>query len=315
MKILIVGPPAFGYTRYIYDALCKIKNVDADLVYIDKSRFKYKNSSHRVLNFFSKTFLNVNSKIVFQDQIVLNKLNSTTTWDIVFIIRPDLLSDKSIKEISDKTDKCIAFYYDSIRRFPRKQNILPFFDQVYSYDKIDVKKYNLKFKTNYIYHESNETNHEYTFFNISSHDMRFESIKKISSYIASKKWSSKVIVFHPKKIIEDGNHYLTVDNKLRTVKEVSLMIKKSKILFEVQRDDQVGLSFRVFEALGHKKKLITTNQDIVNYDFYHPQNILVVDVDNLHIPNEFVESPYFDIDKSILEHYKIDNWVKQIFDI
>ena len=144
MKILIVGPPAFGYTRYIYDALKKRDNVFVDFVYIDKSKFKYKNSLHRVFNFFQKTFLNENSKNIFQDQIVLNKVNSTPKWDIVFIIRPDLLSNKSIKEISNKTNKFITFYYDSIRRFPRKQNILSFFDEVYSYDKIDVEQYDLK---------------------------------------------------------------------------------------------------------------------------------------------------------------------------
>ena len=65
---------------------------------------------------------------------------------------------------------------------------------------------------------------------------------------------------------------------------------------EIQRTEQVGLSFRIFEALGHRKKLITTNKDIVNYDFYHPQNILVVDENTIEIPEEFVTSPYVEIE-------------------
>ncbi len=315
MKILIVGPPAFGYTKYIYDALIKNNTLYVDFVYIDKSKFKYKNFAHKARNFVLKTFFNKNLKIEFQDQIVLNSLNSVKEWDQVFIIRPDLLKDKTLLEIKSKAKKLITFYYDSTRRFSRKKNIINFFDEVYSYDKLDIKKYNLKFLTNYIFAESHHKDYEYLFFNISSHDLRFEKINRISAYIKSKNWSSKVIVFHPTLKGVTFSEFLTIDSKHRTVSEVSSMIQKSKIIFEVQREDQVGLSFRIFEALGHCKKIITTNSDIVNYDFYNPQNILVVDINNLNIPDEFVNSPYAIIDDSILKKYRIDNWVKEVFKV
>ena len=61
--------------------------------------------------------------------------------------------------------------------------------------------------------------------------------------------------------------------------------------------------------------MITTNKDIVNYDFYHPQNILVVDENNIQIPEDFVTSSYVEIDETILSNYKIENWVKPIFEI
>lgn len=86
-------------------------------------------------------------------------------------------------------------------------------------------------------------------------------------------------------------------------------------MIDIQRDDQIGLSFRVFEALGYRKKLITTNIDIVNYDFYNPQNILVLDPNNIEIPKSFVESPYEDVPDHILAPYRIDNWVKKVFEL
>jgi hypothetical protein len=101
----------------------------------------------------------------------------------------------------------------------------------------------------------------------------------------------------------------------KSITEVSELIQKAKIIVEIQRTEQVGLSFRIFEALGHRKKLITTNKDIVNYDFYHPQNILVVDENNIEISEDFVTSPYVEIDETILSKYKIENWVKPIFGI
>ena len=38
--------------------------------------------------------------------------------------------------------------------------------------------------------------------------------------------------------------------------------------------------------IGLKKKLITTNKDIVNYDFYNSNNIMVVDRANFQIDTE-----------------------------
>ena len=109
--------------------------------------------------------------------------------------------------------------------------------------------------------------------------------------------------------------YLEILDKQKSIQEVAALIMKSKILVEIQRTEQVGLSFRIFEALGHRKKLITTNKDIVNYDFYHPQNILVVDENSIVIPDEFVDTPYFELDEKILDSYRIKNWVNKVFDL
>ena len=100
-----------------------------------------------------------------------------------------------------------------------------------------------------------------------------------------------------------------------SITEVEKLILKSKIIVEIQRNDQIGLSFRIFEALGYRKKLITTNTDVVNYDFYNPQNILVIDENNIEIPEDFVTSPYVDIDETILDKYRLENWVKPIFNL
>ena len=52
-----------------------------------------------------------------------------------------------------------------------------------------------------------------------------------------------------------------------------------------------------------------------NIDFYNPQNILVIDPNNIKIPTSFVESPYVDIPKHILDPYRIDNWVRKVFEL
>lgn len=309
-KILIIGPPSLGYLKKISKALQKYENVEASLVLIDRFTFKYKNSAHRISNFLSKVFLGRNLKKEYVNTHIIQSIDALGNQDIVFIIRPDLLKQKTLKYLKTKTERLEAFYYDSTRRFPGKVDIIPLFDKVYSYDRIDVEKYALEFLTNYIFDTSNETTHETIFFNISTHDYRYEAMEKLAKYIHEKKWTKEILVLGPDELTSP---YLTIIHEQIPIDEVAEKIKKSKIIIEIQRKEQVGLSFRVFEALGHNKKLITTNADVVNYDFYNPQNILVIDEDNIDIPEDFVNTPYKLVDKAILENYYLENWVKKVF--
>ncbi|MFI8377987.1 hypothetical protein [Leeuwenhoekiella sp. NPDC079379] len=54
---------------------------------------------------------------------------------------------------------------------------------------------------------------------------------------------------------------------------VNILMQDYDILLDVQKGNQEGLTFRIFEALALKKKLIITNKSIVDYYFYDPQNL------------------------------------------
>ncbi|WGD33966.1 hypothetical protein [Olleya sp. YS] len=311
-KILIVGPPSLGYLTKIDQQLNLREGVQSDIVLIDKFTFKYKNFGHKIVNFLSKVFLAKNLKKEHVNTVIINKINQLGPQDLIFIIRPDLLKPKTLKYLKTQTKSLQAFYYDSTRRFPKKVDIIPLFDKVYSYDRLDVDKYNLEFLTNYIFDESENTNHEQLFFNISTHDYRYEAMERLAKYIHEKQWSKEILVLGPDDL---ASEYLTIIHQQIPVDEVAKKINKSKIIIEIQRKEQVGLSFRIFEALGHRKKLITTNADVVNYDFYHPQNILVIDEDNIEIPEDFVTSPYVPVEDEILNQYRLNYWINKVFDL
>lgn len=312
-KIMIIVPIAFGYTQYIYEALLKHQNIETTLVFIENKNYSYRNFFHRLSNFLHKTFLKVNLK----KRQILDRIRPFGQQDEIFIIRPDLLDDYVLKSIKKKTKVFTAFYFDSIGHIPRKKYIISFFDRILSFDKVDVKKYGFEFCTNYIFDQSESIkNHDFLFFNISSHDddYRFDKLVEMAKYIKAHDWSFNFISIDIKnKNIK--NDLLTIQKDIIPVQSIKKQLLKSKILVEFQRENQIGLSFRVFEALGYRKKLITTNTDVVNYDFYNPQNILVLDPNNLHIPKSFVESPYVDVPDHILDPYHIDNWVKKVFSL
>lgn len=311
-KILIIGPPSLGYLTKISEELEQYEDVENTLIEIDRFSFKYRNTFHRIQNAFSKLLFKRNLKKEYVNTYIIDEANKKEHYDIIFTIRPDLLKETTLTFLKSKTDSLQAFYYDSTRRFPAKIPIIPLFDKVYSYDRLDAERYNLEFLTNYIYSESNVNNHTYQFFNISTFDYRFATIEKLAEYIQSKGWSKKIMVLGDDEL---KSSFLTVIHEQIPVDQVGKLIEQSKIIIEVQRKEQIGLSFRVFEALGHRKKLVTTNADVVNYDFYNPQNILVVDEDDIQIPESFVNSDYVPVDEDILDHYRLKNWVKRVFNL
>ena len=87
---------------------------------------------------------------------------------------------------------------------------------------------------------------------------------------------------------------------------------KAKCCVELCRPHQKSLSTRSFEALGTRTKVITTNQSIKNYDFYNPQNILVVDENNPIIPADWINEPYTNIKDEILNRYTLQYFVRTL---
>ena len=90
--------------------------------------------------------------------------------------------------------------------------------------------------------------------------------------------------------------------------ELSDLLASSNVVLDVQHPKQTGLTMRTIETLGAKKKLITTNGQIKDYDFYNPNNILVVDRHHPMIPEEFINNSYEEIPQDVYERYYIDNW-------
>lgn len=73
---------------------------------------------------------------------------------------------------------------------------------------------------------------------------------------------------------------------------------------------QSGLTLRPLDALFLQKKIITNCQSIVNYDFYHPNNIYIIS-DSLDGIDEFMNKPYFCIPENIVNQYEINYWIEQ----
>jgi hypothetical protein len=90
---------------------------------------------------------------------------------------------------------------------------------------------------------------------------------------------------------------------------------QTNVILDLIRDKQSGLSFRIFEAMAYQKKIITSNAYVKDYDFYNPNNILILDENNVQIDSTFFVTPYQPIPEEIYQKYTLSHWVNTIFEL
>ena len=315
MKILVISLDNWGFNQYIVDDL---KNKGVNVVHwnFNQWKYSYSNKFEKFYNFFLKTFFKVNLKQVHLGKIIGAKLNEIDLQDHILIIKPNRFDKKTLLKIKAKTNRLVSFFNDSISRSPGLKNTIENFDEVFSFENEDVDKFGLTKINNYIYSPISNLSHSYDYkvFNISSINKRNELFEAFANYFNKKQITNKLIAFSRKDNESLSSLGVNLVKKPLSITEMLAYVKNSKILLDIQRPKQQGLSFRVFEALCYSKKIITTNKDIVNYDFYNPNNICVVDdINKIDIPLSFFETGYEEINEVVIEKYHISNWTKQVF--
>ncbi|MBL0737239.1 hypothetical protein JI750_10105 [Flavobacterium sp. GN10] len=279
-------------------------------------KYKYPSVFHRVYNFILKAFFKKNLKTLHHGKEILKELEKNSQiQDVILTIKGDFIDSDSILKFKKYTKKSIGFFNDNIDRCPKIKRVIPSFDEAYSFEKEDCANFNMSFAPNWIYTKdisNKEITAEYGVFNISTIDKRLSTLIRIANELKSKNINFKFIVYDKKNEPKTGSDGITYINKHVPLSEVNDYADRSKVLLDIHRDGQIGLTFRIFESIGLEKKLITTNYDIKNYDFYNPNNILIIDENNPVIPASFFENEYEKIPESIYKKYTVEGWIDNV---
>lgn len=312
-KLLFFGPDHVGICKFIQAGFEKYS--DFDVTYFDNhslyTSFRYKNKLHRTQNFFLKTFFNRNLKTIYYTQKIQEVLNRNQgMYDVIFILRPDIVKKRHLLLLRKKAKFFVAYFWDSLAAYPNQKKTISFFDKIFSYEQEDCKNYGFEFLSNF--HDFEQTNDsiEYDVYNMSTNDNRIFLIEQIAQYLEKK---NRSFLFKG-----NGNKtsspYVKTFNGTVPYHKMLQEIQKARIILDIQKDVQKGLSFRPFEALGLEKKLITNNPTIREYDFYDPQNIYVIEDNRIEIPDSFFETPYKKLPVAIVDQYHLKNWVGKIIE-
>ena len=307
MKILLISSYIFGYMDFAVEEM-KLQGHEVDVLYYenDPLQFQYNNILHKATSGIGK-LVGKNAKKNAREKALKTFLKDKT-YDFTLMIHGQYLNDATHQFLKSISKRYVAYFFDSLTKMPDQKKIAHHFDKVFSYEPMDCKSEGYDFITNFIPSTDFKSDHySYDIFNIGGIDSRFHHTQALAAYLKQHHITFKFMLFNE----TEYTHFEKVKTKM-TVEQVLPFIKDCKIMLDMQRENQNGLTFRVFEALGNDKKLITTNQEIKNYDFYNPQNIYLLDLKNLQIPKEFLEQKYQPISEEIVHKYTVSSWVKKI---
>lgn len=247
----------------------------------------------------------------------LEKINEKV--DYALFTRPDLFGFNVIKKVKQISNKTVAYQWDGVNRYPLVKKYFDFFDNFFVFDENDLKiNPKLKFTTNFYFDDLILTKPDFEektiFFVGSSMKDRIEILNKIISKLKASGLNTHFFIFNygKKKLNKKNDYDFEIITNPLTFKESILKIQKSEYLLDLHNPAHHGLSFRTFESIGYKKKLITNNTMVKNYDFYKPNNIFVFSKNNFSGLEEFIGTEYEDVDDEIYNKYSFTSWIKNI---
>lgn len=325
MKLLLIMPKFFNYPQLITEELNRM-GYEVDF-------FDDRPST----NAWVKAAIRINKKLIqtyikrYFDEVM--KTVSSKKYDVVFLISGQSLSFSEdmiahIKEFQLQA-KFVLYQWDSQTNFPYIKRVQHFFDKCYSFDRKDTEETpTLNFLPLFysrVYEELGAKNKKdfkndfcfigtahpkkYKFINMMSEQLKAVYPKQFIYFF----FPSPIVYFYRKVMNKElrGAKYSEFHFEPLTGQKMNDVYETSRCVLDSAQAGQLGLTIRVLEALGAKKKLITTNKDIVNYDFYRPENIYVYE-GHIDLDNVFFKEEYKEVDKEIYEKYSLRSWLKKI---
>lgn len=327
MKILLIMPNFFNYPEVICDEL---KNMGHEVDFFDdrpschpfvKAAVRF--NRNLITPYINKYFSSIKQKII------------SKTYDVFLLISGQSLSlsESMIIELRNilLNTKFVLYQWDSQKNFSYIKRMHKYFDVCYSFDKCDVKNNScLKFLPLFysrMYEEiGNNTAKEYKYnfcFVGTAHPKKYKFISKISKELKNVYSKQFIYFFFPSRLVY---LYRKLFNKdLRKAKysefhfrplnsqEMKELYELSECILDSAQSGQLGLTMRVIEALGAKKKIITTNEDVKNYDFYNPENIYIYK-DKIDQNDVFFGSVYKPVSDCVYKKYSLRNWLQVILE-
>lgn len=262
-----------------------------------------------------------------------NKIDWTKNYQIVLIIKGEAISSGLLEKMKRvfKDAKFVYYNWDSFKNVKGAIDKLHYFDRVFSFDLSDVKKYKkiehlpLFYTSKYKAKDCATYENSYSGIFVGTvHSNRYPVIEKILDDVDSQigltsfryYYFANRFVFLLKKIFFNDFRDVPYSKLTFTPLDTDTLIERvnsSLFVVDISHPNQTGLTMRTIEMLGLKKKLITNNKSVLEYDFYNENNIYVIGSNKCTL-DDFLLKPYVDLAENIYNSYDIDNWVVRLIE-
>ena len=291
---------------------------------LDTLTFRYPNLLARLRVQTQKLLGNPHAK---RDYIIAQKQHQIAAtlaqhphYDHALFIRSDIYPEHFLRQIKQKSRQMVNYQWDGMNRFAAAQSQIALFDRFYAFDPNDIahNPQLLPATSFYFDHLPPEQTTCPSIYFLGAHRQdRIAPIVRFCQHAGQAGWPLNF------QIARDGaqnieQHYpvsnIQFHNGISYQQNLDYT-QSSSILADFVISTHKGLSLRTFEAIGYRKKLITTNTEVQKYDFYHPNNIFIWDGKTLDGLDQFIATPYQDIAPAIREKYSFGNWIRYVLNI
>jgi hypothetical protein len=316
-KVLLISLKYFSH-----EIINELNYLGADVTHIVDKPMEF---------FFTKAFgrLNLWPYTLIIRRYYLNAIKNlkNTNFYFILVLRGEYTPKSALQLLKRiyPNSKLILYMWDSLKKYKKIVKKWNLYDKIWTFDRIDYNKHRNKINFLPLFYYSsflvsNNTNILYDLAFIgTAHNDRITILNQIKKYCDQNGLSYYFYLFLPHKLLYYTNkltnrHYFgvkasNINYRLLPLEEVYSIYSRSKCIIDIQSPNQTGLTMRTIEIIGLKKKLITTNEDIINYPFYSSQNIQIINRKKPFVDLDFLKKPHVELQTEIYEQYSLSNWL------
>ena len=317
-RLLFVAPRFFGYDRDIGGELTR-RGAHVVRLYDRPFDTPLMTAATRLApNLLAKLAFPRYSQVIEQE---------TRPFDIVFVVNGQTVSSRFLDEVRRTSPRAlfILYLWDALRNRISVIPQLAKYDRVFGFDRSDARQYGFTYRPLFFTPVFENERSDPSFYDISfvgtAHTDRASIVHAVDSNLSSDISRLWYLYLQAPWV---RSYYACRSNKFRQVpldffryeplgkEQIAQVFHQSRTILDIEHPLQRGLTMRTFETLGAAKKLITTNPHVVEEDFYHPDNVLVVDRKKIMLDQDFLARPYMPIPQAVRQRYSLAGWLNDI---
>ncbi|MDC0612272.1 hypothetical protein OAP63_16200 [Vibrio sp.] len=322
-KVLLITVPMGGYETALIKTL-ESKGFKVDFfkqaAKVNKSELSLFQRGMRGINRHSSYITNIETKI-YEEYIQQLDGHYDYIFDFGGKARHTCLS--LLRKKYPKA-KYLLYMWDDIKHSEYIQNNLPLYDDVFVFNHEEAQQFGFRYRPNfyiddYIYDGEDKTID--VFYRGTLREKQRTRIldaieKELSNYRVEISLHARGGYLKNFQKVHSKDYFdKKCDSGYLNVRQLSDKYKHSNVLIDIAFDNQIGLGLRPLEAIAANCKLITTNPNIVNYDFFNPQNIFILYSDSRNISGliEFMDTPLQAYSADVRYKYSVSGFIDDVF--
>jgi hypothetical protein len=245
------------------------------------------------------------------------------------VIKGEALTVAAIRRLQKALpDACFTIYFwDSYGNMPKDSfDKVALFDRAFTFDPVDaISDKRLIYRPLFFVEEqvnlpAVKQDIDLLFFG-TAHDDRYSILKRIENALPHGIRFAKVLYIPSKGIYYFRRCFDPAFRRARrdefifsplSKQNIMSLVARARAVVDIERVVQTGYTMRSIETIAAGRKIISTNARMAEADFYHENNVAVIDRRNPCVDPGFLESPFVMPQQQIRQRYTLSSWLDDV---